>query len=61
MNVRITPGDAPQRTDLYGGVVAPVTSDGVMVRLVMRFALVELLLATVAEIALDDEPGECGV
>jgi len=63
MNVRITPRDAPQRTDLYGGI-ARIVSDGQQLSLLRPIGAVadaigiSLPLHTVAEIALDDDPGD---
>jgi len=63
MNVRITPRGAPQRTDLYGGIVR-VVSDGQHLVLVRRVGMIdeaiEIALPSlrVAVIALDDDPGD---
>jgi len=61
MNVRITPRAAPQRTDLYSGIVR-IVSDGRQLDLVRRVETIDVIgislpLSTVAEIVLDDEPG----
>lgn len=69
MNVRITPRVAPFRTDLYGGVryafstgevlylghlpVVEITADGHE-----RLTVTALAMGAIAEIALDDEPGD---
>jgi hypothetical protein len=60
MTVRITPRQFPQRTEMYGGV-AHVESDGEVLSLndpEPRSWTVSIPLAEVAEIALDDEPGD---
>lgn len=65
MNVRLIPRDAPKRTDLYGGIDV-VHSDGTMLKLIggsqvggeRWFEEVHILQRHVAEILLDDEPGD---
>jgi len=60
MNVRITPRGQPQREDLYGGV-GKVRSDGELLSLYdRRYPTVRVVLVQrqVAEIALDDDPGD---
>jgi hypothetical protein len=60
MNVRITPRDAPQRTDLFGGVEKVLADEGFLI-LIERghpgYPLT-LPLKNVAEIELDEEPGD---
>lgn len=58
MNVRITPRDHPRRTVLYGGVVKRVESDGVSLWIACRDVNHRVLLVSVADIQLDDEPGD---
>jgi len=64
MNVRITPRDHPTRTDTYGGVLL-VRSDGQFLHLEQVYPghalmgqVTRLKLADIAEIALDDQPGD---
>jgi len=57
MNVRLTPHGQPQRTDLYGGV-SRIVSDGIRLTLVVPHAEVSIPLRQVAELALDEEPGD---
>ncbi len=59
MNVRITPRENRQRTDLYSGIWA-VRSMGALLYLYHHDSLdVDVLpMSTVAEIQLDDEPGD---
>jgi len=57
MNVRITPRDKPQKTLLYGGVRL-IYSTGEKLELWQMPGVTALPLSTVAEIALDDDPGD---
>lgn len=61
MNVRIVPRHAPNRTDLYGGIgtlkTDPTGEWLVFFRLRFRSAF-RLPMKDVAEILLDDEPGD---
>jgi hypothetical protein len=63
MNIRITPRDAPQRTEIYSGVQM-VQSDGDDLIMLVDVSRVKTLrhkitipLAGVAAIALDDDAG----
>lgn len=58
MNVRITPRGHPERTELYGGVNPPVHVEAGMVVLRLPSRAVVLSLKDVAEIALDEDPGD---
>jgi hypothetical protein len=65
MNVRITPSKPPNRTYLYYGVVGPLRSDGHTLHLEVNGYVMpdarpffHLRLADIAEIALDEEPGD---
>lgn len=64
MNVRLTPRDAPRRTDLYGGIVR-VYSDGTTLWLAKstaegrpRWMVTSVPLVAVAELALDEDGGD---
>jgi hypothetical protein len=57
VNVRITPRGTPNRTNLYGGIET-VRSDGTWLVLYRTHGPVVLPMRQVAEIALDDEPGD---
>lgn len=59
MNVRIRPRSAPSRTDLYGGVVAVYSNGATLIlSLPEKGCSVRVPLKAVAEILLDDEPGD---
>lgn len=62
MTVRIVPRHAPNRTELYSGVVPPLTSDGESLHLPIRdgelWAGVRIKLVDIAEILLDHDPGD---
>jgi hypothetical protein len=63
MNVRITPRDAPHRTEIYSGVQM-VQSDGEILVMLVDISRarthrheIAIPLSVVAAIALDDDPG----
>lgn len=61
MNVRITPRGAPQRSDLYSGISKVLADQGFLVLYERAHPYawpLTLPLRDVAEIALDEEPGD---